>query len=495
MTATPTAAPVDPFVAEVRASLTAGFPVIVVVTHEETRALELLRTALGAMRMTSWTSTRGIEGVVDDTLKEPLAALRSTKLGAGVVVFLDLHPFLGDPRVVRAIRDVCASPRDAVTGKPRALVLVMPSLDIPVEIERDVAVIDLPLPAATDMTAILDGELARHDAPPTWDRPAFVRAALGLTRTEAARAFRLAQAASTPQESLLRIISEKRRVLRRSSTLELIAPEIGLDEVGGLDVLKGWLRARVLAFGDGARAFGLSEPRGMLVCGVQGCGKSMVSKAAAMVLGLPLVRLDFAEVFSTPSPEHAVREAMRVIEAIAPVVLWVDEIEKGLGGDAPDGRQVRVFGAFLTWLQERRAPVFVAATANEVDRLPPELARRGRFDEIFFVDLPSPKEREEILALHLTRRGRDAATFAIADICKGLDHYSGAELEQIVSSALFRAYSQRRDVADADLRSAAREVVPLATLYEEKIQALRTWGQTRARRASADRRTLDLFEG
>jgi SpoVK/Ycf46/Vps4 family AAA+-type ATPase len=171
----------------------------------------------------------------------------------------------------------------------------------------------------------------------------------------------------------------------------------------------------------------------------------------------------------------------------------VDEIEKGLAAESADARHARVFGAFLTWLQERRAPVFVAATANEVERLPPELVRRGRFDEVFFVDLPSSKERAQILAVHLQRRGRDAGAFAAAELARELEHWSGAEIEQMVSSALFRAYAEQRDLSEEHLRAAARELVPLATLYEEKIQALRQWGQTRARRASADRRTLDLF--
>ncbi len=179
--------------------------------------------------------------------------------------------------------------------------------------------------------------------------------------------------------------------------------------------------------------------------------------------------------------------------AIAPLVLWVDEIEKGLGGGV-DGRQVRVFGAFLTWLQERTAPVFVAATANEVAQLPPELARRGRFDEVFFVDLPSAREREEILAVALRRRGRDPSALPLASIAKPLDQYSGAELEQVIGNALFRAFGQKRDVGEEDLRAAAREIIPLATLYEEKVQALRTWGKTRARRASADTRMLELFD-
>jgi SpoVK/Ycf46/Vps4 family AAA+-type ATPase len=184
---------------------------------------------------------------------------------------------------------------------------------------------------------------------------------------------------------------------------------------------------------------------------------------------------------------------MRAVEAVAPVVLWVDEIEKGLGAGAADSRHARVFGAFLTWLQERRAAVFVAATANEVEHLPPELARRGRFDEVFFVDLPSGKERADILSVHLRRRGREPGAFPIVELTTELEHWSGAEIEQMVSSALFRAYAEKRELTTEHLRAAARDLVPLATLYEEKIQALRQWGQARARRASADRRTLDLF--
>ncbi|MGH7272594.1 MAG: AAA family ATPase, partial [Polyangiaceae bacterium] len=203
--------------------------------------------------------------------------------------------------------------------------------------------------------------------------------------------------------------------------------------------------------------------------------------------------LDFAEVFATASPEHAIYEAVRAVEAVAPVVLWVDEIEKGLGADGSDARQARVFGAFLTWLQERRAPVFVAATANEVERLPPELARRGRFDEVFFVDLPSPTERAQILRVHLERRGRKASAYPVPDLAQQLEHWSGAEIEQMVQSGLFHAYAQKSELREEHLRAAAHELIPLATLYEERIQALRQWGQARARRASADRRTLDLF--
>lgn len=474
----------EAFVRELRAAAEAGVPIVCIVTHEERRAVSMVGQAFRGSRVQQWTTTRGWSD--DATVPSALAAIeRAARAGeTGVArVMLDVHPWLSDARVVRALRDLAAAKRDL------PLVLVMPAASLPPELDRDTRVLTMPLPDAQAIGAAFDVE--RTDA--TWVRDAFVRAALGLTLDEATRAFRLARAAADATEALQRVIAEKRGALRRSACLELLDADVTLDDVGGLEVLKSWLRARVLAFDAGARSFGLSEPRGMLTCGVQGCGKSLVSKAAARVLGLPLVRLDFAEVFAATSPEHAVHEATRAVEAVAPVVLWVDEIEKGLGAGDGDARHARVFGAFLTWLQERRAPVFVAATANEVDRLPPELARRGRFDEVFFVDLPSPKERGQILAVHLERRARAAGTYPVEEIARELEHWSGAEIEQMVSAALFRAYAEKRELTEEHLRAAARELVPLATLYEEKIQALRQWGQARARRASADRRTLDLF--
>ena len=477
----------DPFVQELRAAAQAGVPIVCIVTHEERRALALVGQAFRGSRVYEWTVTRGWSD--DATVPSALAAIeRAARAGeTGVArVMLDVHPWLSDARVVRALRDLAAAKRDL------PLVLVMPTPSLPPELDRDARVLQMPLPDAQAIGAAFDAERKNANGE-EWPRDAFVRAALGLTLDEATRAYRLARAAGGATEALQRVIAEKRGALRRSACLELLDAEVTLDDVGGLEVLKSWLRARVLAFDAGARSFGLSEPRGMLVCGVQGCGKSLVSKAAARVLGLPLVRLDFAEVFAASSPEHAVHEATRAVEAVAPVVLWVDEIEKGLGAGDGDAHHARVFGAFLTWLQERRAPVFVAATANEVDKLPPELARRGRFDEVFFVDLPSPKERSQILGVHLMRRGRAEATYPVDEIARELEHWSGAEIEQMVAAALFRAYAEKRELTEEHLRAAARELVPLATLYEEKIQALRVWGQSRARRASADRRTLDLF--
>jgi SpoVK/Ycf46/Vps4 family AAA+-type ATPase len=476
------------FVDELRRLLGSGFPIVCVVTHEEARALELVRSIVPKVRVPVWTATRGFEPGGES--REPAAAVaHMARAGsAGLFVLLDLHPYLEDPAVVRGLRDFVQQ----ASSSRKAAVLVMPFALVPPELDKDVAVLELALPGAADLEVILREALGGH--PAQFDAQAAVRAARGLTAAEAARAFRLARTAAEPAAALARIAAEKRRTMRRAAALELVATEVGLEQVGGLEALKGWLRTRVAAFGEEARVFGLPEPRGMLVCGVQGCGKSLVAKAASRVFGVPLIRLDFASVFATRSPEEAIRQAMRITEAIAPVVLWVDEIEKGLGGAQEGGAQARVFGDFLIWLQEKRAPVFVAATANEVERLPAELARRGRFDEVFFVDLPGAREREEILAIHLRERGRDPSGHALEAIAKALDHFSGAEIEQVVVSALFRAFAASRELCDEDLRVAAGETIPLATMYEEKVQALRTWAQARARRASADRRTLELFE-
>jgi len=260
--------------------------------------------------------------------------------------------------------------------------------------------------------------------------------------------------------------------------------------------LKGWVGERALAFGPDAERFGLAAPRGVLLVGVQGCGKSLAAKAAAARLGVPLLRLDLPRVLGAADrAEENLARALEAAEAIAPVALWVDEIEKGFAGSAQGGdpRAARLLGAFSTWLQERRGAVFVVATANDVTRLPPELLRRGRFDELFFVDLPDLEARRDILALHLARRGRDPARHDLETVAQLCADYSGAELEQVVVGALHRAFAHRRELESQDLRRVAQETVPLFKTYEEQIKALREWARGRARSAGREGAIVDLF--
>ncbi|TFG92200.1 MAG: AAA family ATPase [Myxococcales bacterium] len=326
---------------------------------------------------------------------------------------------------------------------------------------------------------------------------AAVRGALGLSSGEAVRVLRRACAASGKLDAaaVAEIVRDKRRALRRTPALGFHDAEEGLGEVGGLGELKRWLSERRRAFGEEARRFGLPSPRGLLLLGVQGCGKSLCAKAVASEWQFPLLRLDLAAAFgsSLRSPEAAMREASQVAESIAPAVLWIDEIEKGFAAAETDARSSRVFGSFLTWLAEKRAPVFVVATANDVTRLPPELLRRGRFDELFFVDLPSQRERAEILAIHLRKHHRDPLQFRLEELAASAERLTGAELEQAVVAALHVAFATEREVTSDDIANALTQTVPLYETYEERIKELRDWARTRARSASLDSRMADFF--
>jgi SpoVK/Ycf46/Vps4 family AAA+-type ATPase len=261
--------------------------------------------------------------------------------------------------------------------------------------------------------------------------------------------------------------------------------------VGGMGDLKAWLQKRSLAFGERARRFGLPEPRGLLLLGVQGGGKSLLAKSVAGLWKLPLLRLDMGKVFSemVGASEENIRAALRLAESISPCVLWLDELEKGLSGLGSSNRSdagtaARVFGSFLVWMQEKTAPVFVIATSNDISSLPPELLRKGRFDEIFFIDLPRPEERQEIFAIHLAKRDRDPSRFDLPGLARETEGFSGAEIEQVVISALYDAFEAGRDLADKDLLDNIRQTVPLSQTMSEQITALRNWARTHARLAS-----------
>ena len=283
---------------------------------------------------------------------------------------------------------------------------------------------------------------------------------------------------------------EKQQIVRKSGLLEYHATTENFSSVGGLAVLKEWLKKRSSAFSDEARAFGLPSPRGILMLGVQGCGKSLSAKSVANQWQLPLLRFDMGRMFGSlvGSSEQNVRQAIAIAESIAPAILWVDEIDKAFAGSQQSGAldagtTARVFATFLTWLSEKTAPVFVVATANDISQLPPELLRKGRLDEIFFVDLPAYEEREEIFRIHIAKRGRNQASFDLAACAVASVDFSGAEIEESINSALYDAFSAIRELTTDDILQAISQTVPLAKTMDEQIHSLRNWAKGRARNA------------
>ncbi len=484
---------------ELELLLRAGWRLIALESFEEERALRALRAAAETCErpLVTWSLASGLgdSGRGAASLDEGLREIANVE-EPGVFVILDAQRVLGDPRAVRRLRDLFAH----VARRRQTLVLLGPVVDLPLELEREAGRASLCLPRTEELEPLFQKlvETRGLEASAPDVLPAAVRAALGLTAAEAARVFQKAclRAGRLDPDAVQFIIQEKREALRRTPALSFHDASICLTDVGGLGELKRWLRERRAAFGEEARRFGLPVPRGLLLLGVQGCGKSLSAKAVAREWQFPLLRLDLAAAFGERerSPEVTIREATQVAESLAPVVLWIDEIEKGFAAAGADASATRVFGSFLVWLSEKRAPVFVVATANDVANLPPELLRRGRFDELFFVDLPNESERLEILGIHLGRAGRDPKQFSLEELALQAERLSGAEIEQAVGAALYTAFAEGRELADHDLANAINETVPLYETYEERIKELRDWARTRSRPATLDPKMVDLFQ-
>ena len=481
----------------------ARYPLIWIVTPEEERACKEIEALAQAQkkRLLFWSITVGLTNPavpdrVDASKRDPMQLLTTIieDKEACLWVLRDFHPFLKDQNVIRRLREVAF----ALTTGNKTVILLGPVLKIPPELEKEITVIDFRLPSAEQVELMLDAVIKRR---PTTkvnldrrQRTRLVQACLGLTESEASNAVAKAivQAGGRLDgDAIEAVTAEKQQIIRKSGLLEFYASSEQLGSVGGLEILKEWLRKRVRAFGDDARAFGLPEPKGILLVGVQGCGKSLVAKSVANSWRLPLLRLDVGRLFASlvGSSEENLRSAIKVAESIAPVVLWVDEIEKGLSGVGSSnvsdaGTAARVFGSFITWLQEKQAPVFVIATANSVAHLPPELVRKGRFDEIFFVDLPDLQERRAIWEIHLLKRNRDPAQFDLHQLALASDGLSGAEIEQAVIAGLYEAFDQNRPLQMDDLLDVLQETVPLSRMMDEEIAGLRAWAQQRARQAS-----------
>ncbi len=474
-----------------------GWRLVALESFEEDRALRVLeRVAQSCERkLITWSVAAGISssGAGAGSLEEAMCAMEKIEEPA-LFVMLDVHNERGDLRARRRLRDWLPT----LGRRRQTVVLLGPVLEIPVELAREAGHVRLPLPRADELAKLFSKVVEASEDEARGAMGECVSAALGLTAAEAVRVLRkaLAQSGGLDAETAAHIVREKRQALRRTPALTFHDVDDSLEQVGGLGELKRWLKERRKAFGEEAQRFGLPIPRGLLLLGVQGCGKSLSAKAVAQEWQFPLLRLDLAAVFSghDSSPEAAIREATAVAESIAPAVLWIDEIEKGFAASGGDANAGRVFGSFLTWLSEKQSPVFVVATANDVSRLPPELLRRGRFDELFFVDLPNAIERMEILAIHLRKRGRDPRQFQLEQLALEAERLSGAELEQVVGSALYTAFGESRELTDNDLANAIHETVPLYETYEDRVKELRDWARNRARPAAVDGKMADLFE-
>jgi hypothetical protein len=484
--------------AEIAELWSAGTPILYLVTAEEERAVAVCRAAADSFdaNVAVWSSVRGLDPIAPQA-RTPIAAIEAALQAPApfLAVLLDFHEALEDPRVVRVIRD--ALPR--LISEGRCLAVVAPRLALPDGLAAEAAVLRLPLPSETELAVLLDA-LASSGGVSAPNHHRVLVAARGLTESQARRAFLRALRADPALglDAADLVIGEKKRILSRDLGLELVETREAPESLGGLETFKSWMEERAQAFAPDARGFGLPAPRGVLLVGVQGCGKSLAAKVAASQLGVPLLRLDLSRVLgSAEGAEENLARALAAAEAVAPVAVWVDEIEKAFAGSGPgqgaDSRAARLLGSFSTWLQERVGAVFAVATANDVSRLPPELLRRGRFDELFFVDLPDAAARWAILALHLRKRGRVPERFDLALIADACENFSGAELEQVVVGALHRAFAQGREVEIADLRRVAQDLVPLFKTYEEEIKALREWSRGRARTAGREGAVVDLF--
>ena len=451
--------------------------------------------------LTVWSESRGTtrcareeETPEDPDLLDPqelLEGIHAAEQG-GVWLLEEMGPFL-DPlqhhRLLRWVRETARLP-----ATPRKLVLIATQqVGLPSCLQKEVPTLELPLPGLEDLRRVLVDVAEDLGVRATADE-ALLDAARGLTVMEARLAFGTAAAelGRLDPSAVPRVVREKERIIKQSEVLEYAPASASMADVGGLDQLKVWLDRRGQAFGAGARGFGLDAPKGVLLLGVQGCGKSLTAKAVAAAWQYPLLRLDMGKVFGgiVGQSEGNVRAALRVAEALAPCVLWIDEIEKGLAGmgssDATDGgTTARVVGTLLTWMQEKTAPVFVVATANRIDMLPPELLRKGRFDEIFFVDLPTAPIRAEILRIHLQRKRRRPEEFDLTALAAQSMGFSGAELEEAVREGLYDAFAEGRELATEHIARALDATFPLSRTMRAQIEGLRGWARVRARLATS----------
>ena len=503
----------DDVLNDLQARIRAGYPLLFLNTHEELRwEAELVGLADEIDRgLVLWSATRGAEPPAReadaDLSTDPLLFLEQVSNYPPDHLFLlkDFQSYLDDADVVRRLRDLAGS----LPEENKTLLLIGSEPEIPVSLAKDAAVIDLPLPGIEELRTVLDGVLRRRkqrNEEPIEISSAMedqiVTTVLGLTAREAENALTLViQGRDAIDDSMfVELVGEKKNRVSGSDLLEFIDLDDSVANIGGLEGLKEWLSHRAQAFAPQAREQGVPMPKGVLLFGVQGCGKSLTARATAHMLRFPLIRLDLANLLSSDrgASERNMRDVLRLVETLAPAVLWIDELDKGFAGLVAesdfDSTVSRIFGRFLVWMEEKTAPVFVTATANSVQNLPPELLRRGRFDEMFFIDLPNYYERTQIFKVHLQRRGWKPDKFDVASLVDQTEGYSGAEIQQIVSAAILETYGRGSVLTQEAPQQACEQIVPLSITMEDRIFSLREWARERCRPATLDSRVMRMLE-
>lgn len=481
---------------DLSAILRSRIPLIAVETNEEPQIVSLVRQIGRQLQLKTfrWTVTEGMQAF-EPADQPPQSVLKShevlnyikTSSSHCLFVLLDFHPYLEDKVHVRLLKDIALN----YTKHYSSVILVGATLTIPEELRPFAAPFHLPLPSPDELRQIVFDVAAEWGAEHGWREvqttnkalDLLVRNLAGLTATDARRLAlkAIADDGVISESDMPEVMRAKYELLGHDSPISFEYETARFADIGGMQRLRGWLEVRRNFFGTDPVET-LDAPRGMLLLGVQGCGKSMAAKAAAGIFGVPLLRLDFGVLYSKyyGETEKNLRKALETAEVMAPCVLWLDEIEKGLAtSDEDDGLSRRVMGTLLTWMSERRKPVFLVATANDIARLPPEMVRKGRFDEIFFVDLPSVGNRREILRIHLQKRGLNAAGYDLARLVEVTDGFSGSEIEQAIVSAMYTARAQGREVTEGDLETEAKQTRPLSVLMAEQVAALREWASDR----------------
>lgn len=485
---------------EFKLLLRARYPLIYIPTYEEERVEAAIReeaTNQGNRPVYTWDFVDGYQGNPNDVgfgRRNPLQALEFIeKLPASapaVLILRDYHRFLDDVAIARKLRNLSR----LLKSQPKNIVLLSPRIAIPDDLTEVLTVVEFPLPAAPEIKTEVERLLQSTSnslSGKVLDDLVHSCQGLSMERIRRVLAKAIATHGELQPEDVDLVLEEKRQTIRQTQILDFYPVTEQISDIGGLDNLKDWLIRRGGSFTDKARQYGLPHPRGLMLVGIQGTGKSLTAKAIAHHWHLPLLRLDVGRLFGglVGESESRTRQMIQVAEALAPCILWIDEIDKafaGLGSKGDAGTASRVFGTFITWLAEKSSPVFVVATANDIQALPPEMLRKGRFDEIFFVGLPTQEERKAIYDVHLSRlRPHNLKSYDIDRLAYETPDFSGAEIEQTLIEAMHIGFSQNRDFANDDILEAASQIIPLARTAVEQIQQLQEWAASgRARLAS-----------